>query len=209
MEYNTEYKDRKWEMKTKIENITFNSFDFSGTLFNYPIFENVQFEDCLFNRSDITDARIYGSSFINCRFIKIDFRTATIGAHKGLFRSCRLENCDFRNASFYEPEFINCEFYDCKLRNVDFKASSFESCRFVGKLSNVIFRGNDKSDLYSNPTPNSMYNIDFSEAILGEYVDFDDCDLSTCIPPKRKTFEELLSKSEYYPNRLSTGHKNR
>lgn len=72
MEYNTEYKDRKWEMKTKIENITFNSFDFSGTLFNYPIFENVQFEDCLFNRSDITDARIYGSSFINCRFIKID-----------------------------------------------------------------------------------------------------------------------------------------
>lgn len=34
MEYNTEYKDRKWEMKTKIENITFNSFDFSEVLYS-------------------------------------------------------------------------------------------------------------------------------------------------------------------------------
>lgn len=94
------------------------------------------------------------------------------------------------------------------MRNVDFKASSFESCKFVGKLSNVIFRGNDESDLYSNPKPNSMYHIDFSEAVFGEYVDFEGCDLSTCVPPKGETFEGLLSRSEYYPNRLGTGCKN-
>ena len=207
MEYNEEHKNKIWEMKKKIENKSFKSFDFSGTLFNYPIFDKVQFEDCLFNKSDITDARIYGCSFINCCFMKVDFRTATIGAHKGLFINCCFDNCDFRAASFYEPEFNNCVFNKCKLSQVDFKASSFVSCKFVGKLSNVIFRGNDKSDLYSNPKPNSMYHIDFSETIFGEYVDFDDCDLSTCIPPKGKTFEGLLFQSEYYPNRLSTGCK--
>ena len=95
------------------------------------------------------------------------------------------------------------------MSKVDFKASFFVSCKFVGILSDVIFRGNDESDLYSNPQLNSMYHIDFREAIFGEYVDFEDCDLSTCIPPKGKTFEELLFQSEYYPNRLGTGSKNR
>ena len=208
MEYDEEYKNKKWDMKKKIENKTFKAFDFSYTLFNYPIFKNVQFEDCLFNKSNMEDARIYGSSFINCHFIKIDFRTVTLGAHKGLFKSCRFDYCDFRNASFYEPEFKNCTFNRCKLSKVDFKASSFESCKFIGKMSDVIFRGNDKSDLYQDSKPNSMYNIDFSEVILGEYVDFEDCDLSTCIPPKGRTFEEVLSQSKYYPNRLGTGSKN-
>jgi uncharacterized protein YjbI with pentapeptide repeats len=205
MELNNEYKETKWEMKKKIENKTFKAFDFSDTLFNYPIFKNVQFEDCLFNKSDMTDARIYGCSFINCHFMKINFSTATLGAHKGLFKNCRFDSCDFRNASFYEPEFKNCTFNKCKLNRIDFKASSFESCKFIGKMSDVIFRGTDKSDLYPNPMPNPMYNIDFSEAIFGEYVDFDDCDLSTCIPPKGTTFEELLIKSKYYPNRFGTG----
>lgn len=208
MEYNEEYKNKKWEMKKKIENKNFKTFDFSDTLFNYPIFKNIQFEDCLFNKSDITDARIYGCSFINCHFVKIDFRTATLGAHKGLFKNCCFDNCDFRNASFYEPEFKNCTFNKCKLNKIDFKASSFESCKFIGKISDVIFRGNDKSNLYPNPTPNAMYNIDFSDAIFGEYVDFEDCDLSTCIPPKGTTFVELLTQSKYYPNRLGTGSKN-
>lgn len=208
MELNTEHRATKWVMKKKVENKIFKAFDFSDTLFNYPIFENVQFEDCLFNKSDIEDARIYGCSFINCHFIKIDFRTATLGAHKGIFKNCRFDNCDFRNASFYEPEFKNCTFNKCKLNKIDFKASSFESCKFIGKMSNVVFRGNDKSDLYQNPTPNTMYNIDFSEATFGEFVDFEDCDLSTCIPPKGTTFEELLFKSEYYANRWGTGSKN-
>ena len=208
MELNSKYKATKWETKTKIENKTFKAFDFSDTNFNCPIFKNIQFEDCVFNKSNMQDARIYGCSFISCHFVKIDFRTITIGAHKGLYKDCHFDSCDFRNAPFYEPEFNNCIFNKCKLSKIDFKASSFDSCKFIGKMSDVTFRGNDKHDLYPNPKANSMYNIDFGETIFGEYVGFDDCDLSTCIPPKGTTFEELLINSEYYPKRLTTGANN-
>jgi len=208
VELNSEHKGVKWERKTKIENKTFNGFDFSDTIFHYPIFDNVEFENCLFNKSDMEDARLYGCSFRSCSFVKIDFRTATLGSHKGLFKDCNFENCDFRNASFYEPEFENCIFSKCKLTKIDFCASSFNSCKFIGKLSDVIFRGNYKHDLTIGAKPNLMYKVDFSEAILGEYVDFEDCDLSTCIPPKGTTFEELLVKTKYYPNRLGTKSKN-
>ena len=208
MELNSEYKGVKWERKTKIENKIFKGFDFSDTMFHYPIFKNVEFENCLFNKSDIEDARLYGCSFTSCSFLKIDFCTATMGAYKGLFKDCYFENCDFRNASFYEPEFDNCIFNKCKLTRIDFKASVFRSCKFIGKMSDITFRGNYKHDTIMSDAPqNLMHEIDFSEAIFGEYVGFEDCDLSTCIPPKGTTFEELLIKSKYYPNIWGTEGK--
>ena len=52
--------------------------------------------------------------------------------------------------------------------------------------------------------------VDFSKSIFGDYVGFEDCDLSTCIPPVGKTFNELLYIADLNDlKHLSTGSKDR
>jgi hypothetical protein len=88
----------------------------------------------------------------------------------------------------------------CKLKNIDFHASLFDSCRFIGKIEDCIFRKESLKDDLLGAKPNMMHEIDFSKAILGAYVAFDNCDLSSCIPPKDKTFDEILENSSFYKN---------
>lgn len=181
-----------WEIKTKIENHVFNNFDFIETNFNHPIFKNVLFENCVFDKPNINDARFYNCNFKNCHFKRVDFSNTTVGCHGGGYEDCIFEKCNFRGASIYFPEFLNCEFDTCKLKDVDFYASYFYECKFIGKLTEVVFHREYKSDLTLGAKINPMYKVDFSRAIFGKYVIFRNCDLSTCIPPVGVTFDEFM-----------------
>lgn len=190
------FKGVGWDFKTSISNEKFDGFDFSETDFNHPVFDRVEFNDCVFVRSILNDARTYGCVFRNCSFLGVDLRTITLGARGGIFEKCKFDKCDFRGGMFFRPEFIGCSFSNCKWKGVDFKASYLERCKFSGKLQDVVFRGRYTDDLTEGARFNSMTGVDFSSAILGEYVAFDDCDLSSAIPPKGTSFEVLLKKSE-------------
>lgn len=200
---NLENINRKWEFKSEVKDYLFENVDFTLTDLNHPIFNNVIFKNCLFEKTIFEDARIYRCQFIVCIFRKVKLST-TIGAHGGLYQNCEFDQCNFREASFYHPEFINCKFSKCQWRGVDLCASYFDTCRFIGKLQDITFRGCYKSDLDVDAKPNPMRNVDFSEAIFGQFVSFDDCDLSTAIPPKGYSFDRLLTRSEYYPSWITT-----
>lgn len=116
-----------------------------------------------------------------------------------MFGSCSFKKCDFRGQYFWYPHFNRCIFEKCKLKKIDFNDASFHDCKFIGKLEDVIFNGMyHKKETGFKP----LNHVNFSEAVLGEYVGFENCDLSTCIPPIGKTFEELL----YVVDLNSTGH---
>lgn len=204
---NQEHRHNKWEFKTEIKDHLFENTDFTMTDLNHPIFIDVIFKNCMFDKTKFHDARIYGCTFIGCTFNKVKLSTATIGAHGGLFQNCEFDQCNFREASIYNPEFINCQFSKCQWRGVDLCASYFDHCKFTGKLEDVTFRGCHKSDLYPDAKPNPMRNVDFSDAVFGAFVVFANCDLSTAIPPKGHSFDELLKKSEWYPDWLCTDDK--
>ncbi|MGY3777452.1 pentapeptide repeat-containing protein [Isobaculum melis] len=187
----------KWEMKTKIMDALYEDTAFIFTDFNHPIFTKTVFKNCLFRNVNLKDARIYDCQFIDCTFKSVHFATVTIGAHNGLYQDCTFTSCRFRGAFFYNPEFIACLFNKCQWKSVDLSASYFDSCKFIGKLEDVTFRGYHESDLTEGAKPNPMKKVDFSEAIFGEFVGFTGCDLSTAIPPVGYTFEELLRPSKY------------
>ncbi len=186
-----------WPLKKKITDEVIRDRDFSLINLNEPIFKGVHFIDCLFNETWFGDTRLYSCNFTNCTFIKVNLRDTTVGAHGGIYENCVFRQCDFRKGCFYKPELINCFFDDCKLKGVDFKASSFRKCKFSGKLDDVIFHGNYIGPTTEGASPNLMTEVDFSESIWSSYVCFDNCDLTTCIPPDGHTFEELLSPSPY------------
>lgn len=185
-----------WKMKTKVENEVFDNYDFTETNFNHPVFKKVIFENCVFNKSNINDARFYSCNFKNCHFKSIDFSNTTIGAHGGTYENCIFEKCNFRGASVYLPEFLKCKFDNCKLKKIDFHASYFYECKFIGKLSEVVFNKEYISDITLGAKPNPMYKVDFSEATFDKYVIFNNCDLSTCLPPKGTTFDKFMN-NEY------------
>jgi hypothetical protein len=70
-------------------------------------------------------------------------------------------------------------------------------------MADVFFHGNYSSDITEGSKPNPMYEVDFSEATFGQYVVFNDCDLSTCTPPSGSTFDSLLKSTKEPGQRMT------
>lgn len=196
-----------WDMKTLVENHVYEDIDFTGTDFNHPIFKNVDFKNCIFAQCNLDDARTYSCNFTNCKFEGVDLRGVLLGAHGGKFTNCIFKRCNFKKRIFDIPDFINCLFDHCQLRGWEPNGSSFENCKIKGKIAEVTFY-----DYFKYPEGpervNLFYSIDFSEAEFGEYVGFEQCDLSLSIPPNGYTFDELLTEELPSQKRFNVTQRN-
>ncbi len=208
MERNQSQKGAIWEIKTRVSGQQFVDYDFTKTNFNSVIIENTSFINCLFDKSNLAGSKVfYESSFERCEFKNINLSNSTFGSHKGLYTDCLFDKCDFRGKEFNFTRFVNSVFNQCKLKKINFNASSFLSCKFAGLLEDVTFNGMYDSGKSEFPT---LINVSFEEASFGEFVTFVNCDLSTCIPPKDFSFDELLyNLYSNNPSILSTGSKDK
>lgn len=204
---NTKYINYSWAEYTLNENVLFEYYNFTGTIFENTSFEKVTFKNCLFYKCDTNHIGLWNCNFINCEFKDVDLRNVPIGADGGILKKCQFIRCDFRGQHFWFPVFEDCIFEKCKLKNINFNDASFLKCKFIGKLEDVTFNGMyHKIKKEIKP----LDYVDFSESIFGDYVGFEDCDLSTCIPPVGKTFNELLYIADLNDlKHLSTGSKDR
>jgi len=204
----TDYINKTLELKTKFSNQNFVDYDFTKTNFNMSIFENTNFENCLFESSVLKGSRIfYESNFENCVFKNINLSQTTFGSHKGVYKNCIFENCEYKSKDFNFTQFIDCKFIKAKFTTVNFNGSKFRDCIFEGKFKDVTFNG-----IYdSNPDSKAcLYKCDFSNSNFGDFVSFENCDLSTCTPPKGRTFTEILYLVDASnPALLSTGTPDR
>lgn len=201
-------KGKIWELKTKITNKVFEEYDFTATDFNSAIFENVTFKKCVLKKSNLSGTKIfYESKFENCSFIDLNFSNTTLGSNKGIYENCQFEKCVYKGKEFDFTQFIDCTFEKMKFNNVNFNGSIFRDCKLSGKFNDVSFNG-----IYeTNPSKDACLNrVDFTNAEFGEFVNFYNCDLSTCSPPKGLEFDELLYQIySNDPTVLSTGTKDR
>lgn len=204
---NINYKEKFWSTFTKFSKQNFDDFDFSNTVFENTAFESCIFQDCLFFKSNFNHIGLWGCDFINCQFISADMRNIPIGVDGGILKNCSFQKCNFQGQHFEYPFFDNCIFDKCKLKNINFNDSSFRNCKFIGKLEDVTFNG-----IYNNRKRERtvLENVDFSETVFGDFVSFEDCDLSSSIPPKTRNFEEMLYVVDLNNIKiLSTGTKDR
>jgi len=188
-------------------NGTFVEYDFSGGDFKDACFLNSIFRGCLFQGGVPGNLIFFSSNFFNCTFKNFDFRRVIIGAEGGLFKDCQFLRCNFSGQQLESPHFDGCLFDHCKIKGVSFNDSSFLGCRFVGRLEDTTFNG-----LYHKRSTGFQIldRVDFSQAVFGDFVTFEDCDLSTCTPPAGNTFEDLLyAIYKNNPKILSTGSSDR
>lgn len=205
---NDEYKDIQLELKTKFSSRNFEKYDFSNTNFNSAIFENVFFKECIFNKTNLDGSKIfYESNFESCTFTQVNLGNTTFASNSGTYKNCTFEKCKLLGKEFNHTIFVECTFSKCNLKRINFNGSKFINCTFIGKIESTCFNG-----IYdTNQSPNECLNsVDFSEATFGEFVTFHNCNLSSCIPPKGRTFESMLY--QIYPSKphiLSTGTEDR
>ncbi|MEI2273219.1 pentapeptide repeat-containing protein [Sphingobacterium sp. ML3W] len=205
---NKDYVNQTLALKTKFSNKNFVNWDFTNTNFNSAIFENTNFDGCLFKASILAGSRIfYDSNFKNCIFKKINLSETTFGSHKGVYTDCIFEDCEYKYRAFNFTQFVNCKFIKTKFTTVNFNGSQFRSCIFDGKFKDVTFNG-----LYDTNRDSKacLQHCDFSSSIFGDFVSFDNCDLSTCTAPKDTTFDKILYQVDASnPKLLSTGSPDR
>ena len=204
---NNQYKDFKWPGPTKFENKDFVEFDFSNSNFDGVYFVDCSFHGCIFHKGTPGNLAFFGCNFKKCNFKNFDFRRISVGANGGTYDECVFSKCNFTGRQFEYPHFASCTFNQCKLKNVNFNDASFCATKFIGKIEDTTFNG-----LYHKKSTGFkiLDSVDFSDAVFGDFVTFEDCDLSTCIPPKGNAFSELLY-AIYAGNSkiLSTGNKDR
>ena len=206
---NDKFVSYSWKEYTKYNNILFECYNFTDTHFENASFEGVTFQQCLFYHCNTNHIGLWNCNFIECEFKDVDLRNMSIGigAEGGTFDRCVFNKCDFRGQHFFSPDFIDCIFKKCKMKNINFNDASFLRSKFIGKLEDVTFNGM-YHEIKKEIKP--LNYVDFSESIFGDYVGFEDCDLSTCIPPVGKTFNELLYIADLNNlKHLSTGSKDR
>jgi fluoroquinolone resistance protein len=208
MEKTKEHRGKVWELKTRVGNYSFKNHDFTNTDFNSAIFENINFIDCLFDKSILSGSKIFGETSVeDCIFKDVNLSNSTIGSNKGLYQNCTFIKCSFQGKEFNFTRFVHCVFDKYVLKKINFNASSFLDCAFIGPMSDVTFNGmydTNKSDF------DTIDKVDFSKATLGDFVTFVECNFSTSIPPDKRNFDDILY--QLYSdgtNILSTGSKDR
>lgn len=156
-----------------VEGVTWRGIDFSGSDLRELRFRKCRLEDCIFDRCDCHDWRMWETTVERCRFCETDLRHAALGGlvekRRNTFREVEFERTDLRGSAYLAAEFIGCRFVNSKLKGVNFRQSSFEDCRFEGRLAEVCF---SRDWLGREDVPfNDMRRIDMTRAEL-RFVEF-------------------------------------
>ena len=161
-------------------------------------FEHQSFVECDFSEADFD-----GVIFIRCTFKGCIFKKGnpgSLGIFGCDFDDCLFESFDFRRIAVGADggDFTSCRFVRCNFAGRQFEYPHFDACTFDRcKLKNVNF--NDASFLRTKFIGK-----------IGDFVTFEDCDLSNSSPPDGRRFEDLLYQIQTSaPKTLSTGSADR
>jgi uncharacterized protein YjbI with pentapeptide repeats len=159
---------RKLSHTTMIEGVSWRGLDLSSSQLPHIRFMDCEIEDCVFDHAQLTDLRVWGTSFRDVSFRSTYLRYAALGAvHEGRrnsFRNIDFTSADMRRSTWDSADIIGCTFKNTKLDNVEFHSTRFIDCTFEGKLREVIFYNRSfRGEAYP---PNELRGCDFSRAKL-------------------------------------------
>jgi len=105
-----------------------------------PIFDHCEIRDSVFDGCDLSNARFFGATRVqSCRFTRVDFRSA--GLNDTVFIDCSFIRCDFRGSHFDDCAMEHSRFEACRISGTRMHADRVRACRFEGTLRDVHFIG--------------------------------------------------------------------
>lgn len=164
---------------TVLNQIEWESLDFSGSRLNGLRFQNCKISDCVFDECDCRDWRLWGTTVLNTTLSSADLRKSALGGvqeHRmNTFQNVDFSMADLRQTAYLSARFISCHFNNTRLNKVNFQGSAFTDCSFEGELREVCF--NLRAFGAITLPPNEMLRVDFTRACLRS-VEFRGLDLN-------------------------------
>jgi hypothetical protein len=140
--------------------------DLEGVRFE-PATPNVWLDHVTMRRVDFAGFRFQRLYADDCRFIGCDFSRVRVdwlpfGSGGSLFRDCRFDGASI--GDFGDVRLERCQFVDTDLEGWFTFAADIVDCRFAGRLSGVVFNGEDDTGRRKN----EFRGNDFREADLDD-----------------------------------------
>jgi uncharacterized protein YjbI with pentapeptide repeats len=180
------------------------NLDFSGSKFSCVRLLESEVTNCLFDRCQFDDLRVWATTFRDCSFAASNLKDAMLGGvvngKWNIYSGVDFSRADLRRTNYKAAAFEACNFRHSKLERIDFQTCRFRDCVFEGELRDIIFyrRGFEGESF----PPNEMLNVDFSLAKLHdvgfrgltlEQVKFPDDSEHIIIRDVKDTLERLIT----------------
>lgn len=118
----------------------FEQFHFINCELSEANLAGLRFEDCLFERSNLTTARLGGAALQNVAFADCKLLGVAFGACQDMLFGVHFDDCQLRYASFGGKKLAGTRFSHCSLAETDFTNADLTGAVFAGcDLSGTVF----------------------------------------------------------------------
>ena len=155
---NTEYKGLKIVEETIFENVDFVDYDFTKSDLTEVVFKNVNFCNCIFNKTICGHTRFWCCFFENCTFTKVDLSNTYLGGWGGGQNNCTFVKCKL--GKVIDGSFItNSIFENCKIKNCTIFCLYMENVRFVGLIDDLMIRRMNNKEVMQHQIPDKAEEV--------------------------------------------------
>lgn len=150
--------------------MTWKGIDLSGATIRNARFVGARIEDCLFERAELDDWRLWHTEVIDCSFVAADLRGSALAAADEsvnghtLWRSVSFDGANLDAAHFWQGELTRCTFRGAKLRKTRFEYVDFEEVIFEGLLDRVLLEARPADGRPQGVKP--MRAVSFADALF-------------------------------------------
>lgn len=185
-----------------LKNTVFEGVDFTSSDFHNSTWKECTFKDVIFDNVQARYNKFWACEFKDCRFQKSDLSysllNGALDSKSGAFINVTFITSNLLHTVYGFPIVSGCVFDGCKLDKVDFNGCRFETCKFIGKLNEVIFRGVPLVNKALFPSllveRNRMINVDFRQSTLKSVMFIDEIELDQCFFPEGPNYIVIKNK---------------
>lgn len=149
---NTEYRNIKIAEEARFENVDFVDYDFTKSDITEVVFENVRFVNCFFDKTVCRHTRFWCCFFENCSFTRVDLSNTYLGAWGGGQDNCKFIKCKL--GRIFDGSYItNTLFDNCKIKNCIISSFYLDNVSFIGMIDDLSFKRMDINNDISRHQP--------------------------------------------------------
>ncbi|MFI7399867.1 pentapeptide repeat-containing protein [Streptomyces sp. NPDC049541] len=163
------------EGTTELKKVTLRGLDLSGASGPSLRLHGCELVDCVLDRADLPDLRLWDTTVTDCSFAGAKLKDAAVGTwdrgRRNTWRRVSFTGADLRGAVAVGAVFEECDFGRARLDGLHFEQCALDDCTFAGRMREVVFDGRALPD---RPAPQPLRRADFSGAEFRD-VEFWDC----------------------------------
>jgi uncharacterized protein YjbI with pentapeptide repeats len=148
------------------EQCIFNKLDLSNVVFANANFTNCRFENCHLSKVSLNNTKLDDVTFLGCNLTHVDFSLANTFGLRIAFQECKLDYTLFLNRNLKETHFHECSLKEAHFIKCELTGAIIKTCNLeLTKFAENNLTGVDFSTSYNiqmDPDDNKLRKAKFS-----------------------------------------------